>query len=329
MNTVHEPIRVPEIGRDWINSPGLTMRGLRGRVVLVDFWDYTCVNCIRTLPYLKEWHKRYKDKGLVIIGVHAPEFYFARTTEHVRRAVREFGMEYPVVLDNDFQIWQSFANRYWPAKFLVDKDGYLRFFSFGEGGYQESERRIQQLLKEIDPQVELPPPLEPVRDTDVPGAVCHRATPELYLGHRRGRLGNPGDFQKDRRADYTLPGSIEEEAVYLAGPWSSSAEAAEVAGSGARLCLRYSAAEVNLVMAPPKSGPGRITLRQDEAPLPPGSAGADARYDAGGPACIEVDVPRMYSLVRNKDFGSHLLELASSAEGLRLYAFTFVSCVRE
>jgi thiol-disulfide isomerase/thioredoxin len=185
-------VRAPEIGRVWLNSPPLSFRQLRGRVVLVDFWDYTCVNCIRTLPYVKAWHERYKDVGLTVIGVHTPEFTFAQYEANVERGVREFGLTYPIVIDSNFEIWKAFANRCWPSKYLLDKEGYLRFAHPGEGAYRECEEVIQELLREIDPAVLLPEPVAAVRPEDMLGAVCYPASPELYLGHRRGRIGNAG-----------------------------------------------------------------------------------------------------------------------------------------
>jgi len=149
-------VRAPEIGRLWFNSPPLSFRQLRGRAVLVDFWDYTCVNCIRTLPYVQAWHERYHDKGLTVIGVHTPEFTFAQYESNVERGIREFGLTYPIVVDSNREIWKSFANRYWPTKYLLDKDGYLRYGHFGEGGYHECEEAIQELLREIDPALALP-----------------------------------------------------------------------------------------------------------------------------------------------------------------------------
>lgn len=178
-------VRAPEIGRIWFNSPPLTMRQLRGRAVLIDFWDYTCVNCIRTLPYLKEWHERYKDKGLTVIGVHTPEFLFARYETNVERGIEEFGLSYPIVVDSNFELWEAFANRYWPTKYMIDAEGYLRYAHFGEGAYQETEQAIQELLREINPEIALPPLMAPLRESDAQGAVCYRPTAELYLGHKR------------------------------------------------------------------------------------------------------------------------------------------------
>jgi thiol-disulfide isomerase/thioredoxin len=177
---------------------------LRGRAALIDFWDYSCVNCIRTLPYLCEWHRRYAAMGLVVLGIHAPEFRFAREAEAVSHAVREFGIEYGVLLDNDLQLWQRFANRCWPAEYLVDGEGYRHY---GEGRYRETEVAIQALLREIDPEVNLPPLLEPLRavDDESVGRACPRPTGELCLGHARGRVGNLSVFREDSAEDIISP----------------------------------------------------------------------------------------------------------------------------
>jgi len=197
--------RAPEIGRLWLNSPPLSFRQLRGRAVLVDFWDYTCVNCIRTLSYVQVWHERYREKRLTVIGVHTPEFTFAQYESNVERGIREFGLTYPIVIDSDREIWKAFANRYWPTKYLLDKDGYLRYAHFGEGAYRETEEAIRELLLEINASLAFPPLMEPVRSEDREGAVCFRPSPELYLGHARGRIGNDGGFKEDSIADYNIP----------------------------------------------------------------------------------------------------------------------------
>jgi thiol-disulfide isomerase/thioredoxin len=302
-------VHAPEISGTWINSEPLTLAELRGKAVLVDFWDYTCVNCLHTLPYLREWDRRYRGKGLVTIGVHAPEFAFARTTENVIRAVAEDGITYPVVLDNDYRVWEAFGNRYWPAEYLIDKDGYIRYEHAGEGGYEKTERAIQEALREIDPAVELPPPMEPVRALDAPGALarCERPTPETYLGERRGRPDVPR----------------------LAGGWLRREEyiEAQPGAEPSRLWLPYSAAEVNLVMAPGESGGGEVKILEDSLALDHQSRGADVREAADGSTYAEVVHPRMYSLVaRTRYLHERVLELETRSAGLRMYAFTFVSC---
>src|SRR5262245_13951039 len=247
-------VRAPEIGRVWFNSTPLSFRQLRGHVVLVDFWDYTCMNCIRTLPYVQAWHERYQNKGLTVIGVHTPEFTFAQYESNVERGIREFGLTYPIVLDSNMEIWKLFANRCWPAKYLLDKDGYLRYAHFGEGRYQETEECIQELLREIDLAIALPEIMKPLRPEDSPGAACYQASPELYLGYRRGRIGNSDGFREDQVAEYSFTKGLEENRFYATGKWASTAEYFEaVENDDHRLTLRYSAAGVNLVMASPRS----------------------------------------------------------------------------
>ena len=323
-------VRAPEIGRVWLNSPPLSFRQLRGRTVLVDFWDYTCVNCIRTLPYVEAWHERYRDKGLTVIGVHTPEFTFAQYESNVERGIREFGLTYPIVIDSNREIWKAFANRYWPTKYLLDKDGYLRYGHFGEGGYGECEQVIQELLREIDPTIDLPPLMEPIREEDGVGAVCYRASAELYLGHRRGRIGNEGGFKEDQISDYTFTGKAEENFFYASGRWASTAEYFEAAEDGPHtLRLKYEASAVNLVMACPHAASADVTVLQDGKPLTRQQSTRDTHFRgaaSGEESYVVVDSARMYFLVDNHDFGEHELELRCST-GVAAFAFTFTSCV--
>lgn len=323
-------VRAPEIGHVWLNSPPLSFHALRGRVVLVDFWDYTCVNCIRTLPYVQAWHERYKDKGLTVIGVHTPEFTFAQYESNVERGVRDFGLTYPVVVDSNREIWKAFANRCWPSKYLLDKEGYLRFGHWGEGAYQECEEAIQELLREVNPAMELPDLLPPMRAEDKPGAACYPATPELYLGHKRGRMGNKGEFKEDQIADYEFSGELEENCFYASGRWASTVEYLESAEDGEhRIALKYSAAGVNLVMAAPRGSSVDVEIRQDGKPLSPHQATSDTRFRPAGndlQSYITVQQPRMYFLLDNRSFGEHTLELICPP-GVALFAFTFTSCV--
>jgi thiol-disulfide isomerase/thioredoxin len=324
-------VHAPELGPEWVNSDPLTLKGLRGRAVLVDFWDYTCVNCLRTLPYVVEWHRRYAAKGLTIVGVHTPEFVFARSRELIEQAIERFQIEYPVVMDNDYAIWQAFSNRCWPAKYLVDANGYLRFVHLGEGEYEQTERAIQTLLREMNPAVELPEPMAPVRDTDRPGAACYRTTPELYLGSRRGKIGNEGGFRnagEPKPAEYSLPQNLAAEQAYLGGAWISAEEHARSVGNEAQpssLLVYYVAKEVNLVMAS-LDGEQAVEVLHDGKPLAPQDAGEDVRIDESGRSFVAVSDPRMYRLVRNQEFGQRLLQLVSRRPGLLAYAFTFVTC---
>ena len=324
-------VRAPEIGRVWFNSAPLSFRQLRGRAVLVDFWDYTCVNCIRTLPYVQAWHERYRDKGLTVIGVHTPEFTFAQYESNVERGIREFGLTYPIVIDSDREIWKAFANRYWPTKYLLDQDGYLRYGHFGEGAYAECEQVIQELLREINPAVVLPSIMDPVREEDQQGAVCYRATGELYLGHRRGRIGNEGGFKEDQIAEYSYLGTLQENYFYAHGRWASTAEYMEAVETGIHtLQLHYEASGVNLVMASPRGTSSEVVILQDGKPLSRDQRTRDTRFRPGANGADEsfvlVDSARMYFLVDNRDFGAHTLELRCSP-GTAVFAFTFTSCV--
>ena len=324
-------VRAPEIGRVWLNSVPLSFRQLRGRVVLVDFWDYTCVNCIRTLPYVQAWHERYCDKGLTVIGVHTPEFTFAQYESNVERGIREFGLTYPIVVDSNREIWKAFANRYWPTKYLLDKDGYLRYGHFGEGAYLECEEVIQELLREVDPAIALPNLMDSVREEDRLGAVCYRPSGELYLGHARGRIGNDGGFKEDQIADYSFVGQLEENFFYANGRWASTAEYFEAADAGLHtLRLKYEAAAVNLVMASPRGAAAEVVILQDGKPLSRTQATKDTRFRAGSPgpeeSYITVDSARMYFIVDNHDFGWHELELVCQP-GVAAFAFTFTSCI--
>ena len=321
-------VRAPEIGRIWLNSSPLSLRQLRGRVVLMDFWDYTCVNCIRTLPYVQQWHEKYVNLGLTVIGVHTPEFTFAQYEANVEPAIHQFGITYPIVLDSNFELWKLFANRCWPTKYVLDQEGYLRFGHFGEGSYRECEEVIQELLREANPQLALPPLMEPVRDSDRPGAVCYPPSAETYLGHRRGRIGNDGGFHEDGIAGYAFAAAPEENCFYASGSWASTAEYFESAGDGEHvLAIRYSAAAVNLVMAAPRGKACDVEIQQDGKPLTAAQATSDTQFGNDGlQSYVRVERPRMYALVDNKEFGTHTLELRCPA-GLAAFAFTFTSCL--
>lgn len=329
MQTLAEKLKAPEWRvSHWINTPEpLSLHDLRGRVVLVDFWDYTCINCLHTLPYLIAWHKRYADCGLTIVGIHAPEFTFAKDPALIGQAVRDCGIPYPVGLDNEFRTWDLYANRAWPAKYLIDPDGYVVAYHYGEGAYAEFEERIQRLLVAKDPALKLPELLEPLRRMDVPGTLCYRPTPELYLGTGRGEIGNlpEGDA-------YTLPAWLEDNMPYLQGRWESRKEYIESHGTPddpALIVLKYNADEVNIVMAPREGQVIDVYVGQDGGPITLGKRGDDVTEDGAGQPRVRVDRPRMVRLVKNHGFETHSLTLRVAADGLRAYAFTFVSCPSE
>lgn len=325
MPIVHEPIHAPEFQRgEWLNSPPLSLSSLRGKIVLIDFWDYTCVNCLRTLPYLQEWWRRYRDAGLVVIGIHTPEFSFARNTTLVREAVQRLEIEYPVVLDNEHKIWQVWANRYWPAKYLVDASGYIRFFCYGEGNYRETELTIHHLLREINPAIALPEPMHALRATDEPGATCYRTTPELYLGYARGRIGNAEGYRPGEIVSYSLPELLQPDIVYLAGKWHNGSEALTLVSEQGSIVLRYHAKEVNLVMEPPGEETGRVIIEQDQGAPPADVLGADAIQSVDG-TVVQVETPRLYQLINSTHYGEHTLRIHVLSPGLSVYDFTFVT----
>ncbi len=322
MPEIAETVYAPELeGGEWLQHGPVGMRALRGKAVaLIDFWDYTCINCIRTLPYVTGWHRRYAAAGLVIVGVHAPEFTFAREHGPVKEAVRAFNLDYPIVLDNEYAIWHAYSNRFWPAKYIVDAQGRIRYYHFGEGLYRETESQIQKLIRELNPELSLPPPMEPVRDADRPGAVCYRVTPELYLGYARGQFGNPEGIEHNRPHDYRDPGRHAEAIAYLGGRWNVGEESARAEGPDAALRIRYTAKDVNIVLGPPGAAV-KAELKLDGGQR----AGANVATE-NGRAIVTVDRPRMYNLVANDSVVAGSLELRAPEPGLSAYAFTFVSC---
>jgi len=341
---VHMP---PLADGDWLNGRPLTPAQLRGQVVLIDFWDYTCINCLRTLPYLKKWHQRYAKHGLVIIGIHTPEFRFARFRTHLEAAIAEYEIPYPILLDNQQQNWSQFATKAWPTKFLIDPDGYLRFQRQGEGYYQETEQAIQTLLRLRQPDVSLPDLLPPLRAEDASGAVCYRPTPELYAGFQGGglfggALGNPEGYMPNSSVIYRLPlvKTWQEGQFYVDGIWRAWPEALAFAGEqGGEIVLPYAAVSVNAVLAPsadpvetalamkPTEADPVVEVVQDGRFLTKVQAGRDVVFGENGRSLVRVDRPRMINLVNNPDFGNHTLRLTFEARGLALYAFTFTGCV--
>jgi thiol-disulfide isomerase/thioredoxin len=288
----------------WLNSEPLTADGLRGRVVLVDFWTYSCVNWLRTLPYVSAWDETYRDRGLVVVGVHAPEFGFEHDLDNVRRATRELGVRYPVVIDNDFTIWRSFENHYWPAAYLVDRDGRVRFHHFGEGAYEDTERAIQQLLGVDGETVSVDAGgLAEAADWDT------LRSPETYVGYARG----------ERRTDPRADGLALNQWA-LAGEWSVSEEAAVLDAAAGSIAYRFEARDLNLVLAPPASGAAvRFVVRLDGQP--PGDAnGLDVDESGEG----SISEPRMYQLVRQRGaVAQRAFEITFLDADVRAYVFTF------
>ncbi len=322
----------PELdgGLTWLNSPPLTLAELRGKVVLLDFFEYSCVNCLRTLPYVQEWQRRYAAHGLVTIGIHSPQYGFSMDPQNVFRAVQRLGLAYPVAVDSNFAIANAYENRFWPRKFLIDQAGRIRFDHTGEGAYVTTERMIQELIREIHPHAELPVPMAPLTPTDREGVVCYPVTPELYLGQDRGRLGNAADTATADPVTFTLPAKLSPDTIYAAGEWANQSEYLRHTRDTEEyedcLALVYRATEVNVVMKPDAEYWLKVLVTQDGVPVRREVAGADVFFEDDGASYIKVDAPRMYHVIANQPYGSHELRLYVRSQGLSVYSLSFGTC---
>src|SRR5258708_17092360 len=281
----------------WLNSPPLNAEGLRGKVVAVDFWTYSCINCLRALPYVESWYQKYQDHGLVVIGVHAPEFAFEKDPGNVRRAVADLKITYPVALDNDYAIWQAFNNQYWPATYFVDASGRVRAHHFGEGNYDESERIIRKLLTEAG-QNDLPPPgmgQPKAMGVQAPPDEAHDQSPETYVGYRPAdNFASPGGFVQDQAHAYAAPAALRLNQWALRGSWNVDPEKAVLTAVGGKIEFRFYARDLHLVLGPGSDGkPVRFRVTLDGA-APAANHGADT--DSGGAGTINHQ--RLYQLIR-------------------------------
>ncbi len=304
--SIDQPYAAPEFTNidAWINSDGETMESLKGKVVLIDFWTYSCINCIRTLPFLKEWNEKYKDDGLVIVGVHAPEFAFEHVPANVQAAVNEYGIEYPVALDNDFETWLAYDNHYWPAKYFIDRDGNVRHTHFGEGDYSESEEVIRYLLSEGGSDIE-----DPMGSSEGDVApIGLFQTPETYLGYSRGdRFANAEDedILKDEVASYTLHEDLEVNEWSLGGDWKIEDEKSTSQQKEAQLRMQFSAKDVYLVMASPQPATVQVSVNGEVQPD------------------VEVTASNLYHLVNLDDSVFNATLDLTFPKGVEIYAFTF------
>jgi thiol-disulfide isomerase/thioredoxin len=309
----------------WLNSPPLTREGLRGKVVLIDFWTYSCINCLRSLPYVNGWYQKYKDHGLVVIGVHSPEFAFEKDVGNVQRAVHDLGVSYPVALDSNYEIWRAFDNQYWPAHYFIDAQGRIRHHHFGEGDYAESEKVIQQLLAEAGHTSATKVALG-IAGTNAQGvqAAADNAdlqSPETYIGYQRAEnFASPGGEAQDKVRTYTAPSQPGVNDWGLAGAWKVGPEHASLTAANGRIVYRFHARDLHLVLGPGKdSKPVRFRVSVDGAA--PGAAhGADSAADGSG----TVTEQRLYQLVRQSgDVADHTFSIEFLDPGVQAYAFTF------
>ncbi len=306
---------------EWLNSPPLTREALKGKVVLVDFWTYTCINCLRALPYVRAWADKYKDQGLVVIGVHAPEFAFEKIIGNVKKAVTDLKVDYPVAIDNNYKIWRAFNNNYWPAHYFIDAEGRIRHHHFGEGDYDNSERIIQLLLSQAGHKLKSAD-LVNVNATGAEAAAdMNRVkSPETYLGYARAEnFVSPGGAVHDMR--HTYQASVDElNAWGLTGDWTIANERASLDAPGGGIVYRFHARDLHLVLGPGSDGkPVRFRVTIDGKP-PGNDHGMDTDADGNGTVTGE----RLYQLIRQKgDIADHTFAIEFLDPGVRAYAFTF------
>ena len=325
----------------WINSDPLTLEQLRGKVVLIDFWTYTCVNCIRTFPYLKLWHSRYADDGLVILGVHTPEFEFEKDFDNVEQATRDNGIVWPVAQDNEFETWRAYKNRFWPAKYLIDHDGAIRYTHFGEGEYAETERRIRELLAEagadLSDDVELPEDQQ--LDPAFLSTLDAEITPELYAGYQRNFNAIMSGFRPyviqtayyenpDAIVNLAAPERPEPHHIYFNGSWLVGAEHTQHARTAPDyadyIALNYSARSVNAVLTSGGGGEYRVRVTLDGQYLTEENRGGDIHIGEDGESYLVVKEPRLYEIVDSPAYTQgKVLRLSSKSADFGIYAFTF------
>ncbi|PIQ78599.1 thiol-disulfide isomerase [Candidatus Peregrinibacteria bacterium CG11_big_fil_rev_8_21_14_0_20_46_8] len=307
----------------FINTDGITLGELVGKkVILVDFWTYSCINCQRTTPFLNSWYDKYRDKGLEIIGVHTPEFDFEKKYENVVRAVEKFEIEYPVVQDNDYKTWRAYKNRYWPRKYLIDIDGFIVYDHIGEGAYEETERKIQELLKERmtrlgesgDIEMEL------TAEQKKSGQV---GSPEVYFGALRNELltnGRRGQVGKQINEAVENP---ETNRLYLVGAWDIQEEYAQNDSERAKVVFLYGASNVFTVAAGANGKEVVVEVLRDGKPIPEAVAGDDIYFE-NGKSYMKVSEEQLYTIIKDPEgFGAHILTLIPQTPGLQMFTFTF------
>jgi thiol-disulfide isomerase/thioredoxin len=316
--------RLPEFdgATGWLNSSPLSPGDLRGKVVLVDFWTYTCINWLRTLGYVRAWGEKYEQHGMVTVGVHTPEFPFERDVENVRRAALDMNVTYPIALDSDYGVWDAFANRYWPAVYIADAHGRIRHHQFGEGGYEECERVVQQLLRDAggdgvpDDVVSVNP-----KGLETQADWANLRTPETYLGYDQAQnFASPDGAKLDQARTYVAPDSLRLNHWALGGDWTVGRRAAVLDEAGGRIVFRFHARDVHLVMSPGARGesvPFRVLVDRE----PPGDAhGLDVDEQGNGTLCQE----RLYQLIRERGtVTDRTFEIVFLAPGAEAYVFTF------
>lgn len=308
----------------------INLKDLKGKVVLVDFWTYSCINCIRTLPYLVDWNEKYADKGLVIVGVHSPEFEFEKNVDNVKAAVQKYGIKYPVIQDNDKGTWDAYQNRYWPRKYLVDNEGYIRYDHIGEGGYAETEKVIRSLLAERAAQTGVSAiNLDTNTNTTTPKNVqtvdfTKVKTPELFFGYEfaRAPLGNSEGFRPNQTVTYSIPqrSDLKPNTIYLIGDWKNNADNMELQSDTGRIALAYSAKSVNIVAGGKGEGGEELSISENGVALTNKSGRG---IDLSEQGKLVVDGQRLYSIVMHEGYDWRSLIIDVKGKGFQIYTLTF------
>jgi len=323
-------IRARELlGDFWFNSEPVPLTALRGQVVLLYFWDYSCAGCLRMLPYVAEWERRYAPFGLVTVGIHTPRFTFGRKTEHVQKALARRSVRFPVVTDNEGLIAMQYDCRILPETVLIDKDGFIRYRSAGDGNASAVEHALQALLYSAGVGAELPLVMDPLRESDRSGAICFRATPELFAGYLRGTIGNVEGYAPESVLSYADPGIYMDGRLYAEGDWRSERECLRLAGTPGReghILAGYQGLDVQGILEPEGEKKAEITVRQDNEFLS-ANRGEDIRLDRRGRSYVVVDEPRLYNLVRNREYGEHVIRLSGGRHRFAIYGFAFATAV--
>ena len=320
-------VRAHELYGDyWFNSEPVPVIAQRGRVLMLDFWDYSCAASVHAIRYVNDWHRKYSAEGLIVIGVHAPRFSFGKDPESVRRAVDRLGIKYPVVMDNDGIIWSRYRNRLWPAQHIVDRDGFVRFMNEGGGNFATTEHVIQTLMLDAGLLSDLPPLTSPMYDVDRPGAAHYRATPEIFAGYLRGSMGNVEGYGPESEIHYADPGIYLEGRFYVGGDWSNDREDLRLVGEKeGHIVVRYGGLDVDVVIAASGKTAADIKVHQDGRSLTAENRGEDVRIEADGRSLLTVGEARSYNVVRNREHGEHILKLTAPKGGLLLYSFSFAA----
>ncbi len=311
-------------GDHWFNSDPISILNQKGNVLLLDFWDFSCVGSLHTVPYIRDWHRKYAPEGLIVVGVHTPRFSFGRDETNLDRAIKRLSIRYPVVMDNDATIWSRYGSRQWPSQYLIDRDGFIRLANTGEGSYTAIEHMIQTLMLDAGLLTTVPELTEPMRTADMPGTVCFRATPELFAGYLRGSMGNVEGSVPEAEMHYDDPGIYLEGKFYVAGDWSVDREDLTLIGeTEGEILVRYAGLEVYAVVGAVQNEPVELEVLQDGHPLTAEDRGSDVKILQDKRSVVRVAEPRAYQLVRNKDHGDHLLKCTARKGGIALYCLSF------